>query len=168
MGKMKIGSAGVVSASEQPSLTPAPIISESEMVVEVPKPVVKEVERVVEIPKVKEVVVEIPKPVYSIKEVEHVIQKPKIKVEEIPQVIVKPVFNVKQELQVLDQLQIKLEESVALAQSKVEQINAISAKKAELDERTLARLEQETKLLKQGLGVVIALSVISIVISMVM
>lgn len=169
MGKMKIGSAGSSEVAQAPVIKPEPLVSESiSNVVEVPKPVIKEVEQVVEIPKIKEVVVEIPKPVYTIKEVEHVVQKPKIKVEEIPQVIVKPVFNVKQELHVLDQLQIKLEESVALAQSKVEEINGISAKKVELDERTLSKLEAETKLLKQGLGVVIALSIISIVLSVVM
>lgn len=167
MGKMKIGSGGETVVVESSAPVKQEAVVDKSVEIEIPKPVIKEVERVVEIPKVKEVVVEIPKPVYSIKEVEHVVQKPKIKVEEIPQVIIKPVFNVKQELQVLDQLQIKLEESVALAQSKVEEINKITAQKAELDERTLAKLEAESKLLKQGLVVVIVLSVVSIALSLV-
>ena len=40
----------------------------------------------------------------------------------------------------------------------MDEINKITAQKAELDERTLAKLEAESKLLKQGLVVVIVFS----------
>lgn len=84
------------------------------------------VERVIEIPKpvTKDVIVEIPKPVYKIVEVEEVVQKPRITVEEVPQVVIKPIFSIKQETIVLDQLQRKLDESVALAGSKLATLNA--------------------------------------------
>lgn len=170
MGKMKIGSSGAGSAIQQPEIAvdvSEPIVSFTS--IEIAKPVTKEVEVVVEIPKpvTKEVMVEISKPVYVIKEVEQVIQKPKIKVEEIPQVIVKPVFNVKQELQVLDQLQIKLEESVALAEEKVKKINATTAEQYKQDSRVLSKLEAEAKLIKIALAAVIVLSSVSIILSLV-
>lgn len=170
MGKMKIGSSGTSSV-----IIPADTTSEIPETftwgdpIEIPKPVTKEVEVIVEIPKpvTKEVTVEISKPVYVIKEVEHVVQKPKIKVEEIPQVIIKPVFNVKQELQVLDQLQVKLEESVALAEEKVKKINDASAEQYKQDARVLSKLESETKLIKVALLAVIILSSVSIILSLV-
>lgn len=159
MGTFRIGSGGASPASPQTAT------SENEIQVEIPT--VKEVfvERQVEIPVVKEVAVEVLKPVFKFVDIEEKVQKPKIVVEEVPQVIIKPVFTIKQETVILDQLQKKLDESVKLAQEKVEKINQIEAKRLELDHRTLETLQVETKALKLALYISIALSAIAVVAS---
>lgn len=115
MGKMKIGSGEPVQRASQIQEIPSVVVQEVEHLVEIPKPVTKDV------------IVEIPKPVYKIVEVEQVIQKPKIKVEEVQQSVIKPVFTIKQETIVLDQLQKKLEETVAIALNKLQVLNAQAA-----------------------------------------
>lgn len=125
MGKFKIGSSGISSViPEIESVVEYQDLS-SPMVVDIPKPIIKEYEVVVELPKpvLKEISVEIPKPVYVINEVEHSIEKPKYIVEEMHHTVIRPVFNVKQELQSLDQLQDKIDESVAIAKEKLDVLN---------------------------------------------
>lgn len=112
MGKMTIGSSGTPVLETTPEVITVTAERVVERVVEIPKPVTKDV------------IVEIPKPVYKIVEVEEVVQKPRITVEEVPQVVIKPIFSIKQETIVLDQLQRKLDESVALAGSKLATLNA--------------------------------------------
>ena len=112
MGKMTIGSSGTPVLEPTPEVITVTAERVVERVVEIPKPVTKDV------------IVEIPKPVYKIVEVEEVVQKPRITVEEVPQVVIKPIFSIKQETIVLDQLQRKLDESVALAGSKLATLNA--------------------------------------------
>lgn len=138
MGKMTIGSSGT------PVLETTPKNSEVIMVT-----TERVVEQVVEIPKpvTKDVIVEIPKPVYKIVEVDEVVQKPRITVEEVPQVVIKPIFSIKQETIVLDQLQRKLDESVALAGSKLATLNAQVVQQS-VDN---TELKQEVSNLKQEL-----------------
>lgn len=140
MGKMKIGSTGN-SDVVTPPVTAQMITTEHivERIVEIPKPVTKEV------------VVEIPKPVYKIVEVEQVIQKPKIKVEEVQQSVIKPVFTIKQETIILDQLQKKLEESVAIASNKLQTLNVQAIEQTTGNEqlrKEVSQLKQELSILK--------------------
>lgn len=156
MGKFRIGSG--LSA-------PQTVLPGDEIEVEIPKVTEVAVERIVKIPVVKEVEVDVQKPVFKLVEVEEKVQKPKIVVEEVPQVVIKPVFTIKQETVVLDQLQKKLDESMKIAHEKVEKLNEMSAKKVELDNRTLETLQMETKALKIGIAICMVLSAIAAVAS---
>ena len=157
MGKFRIGTG---------QSTPQTVLPGDEIEVEVPKITEVSVERRVEIPVVKEVSVEVQKPVFKLVEVEEKVEKPKIIVEEVPQVVIKPVFTIKQETVVLDQLQKKLDESMKLAQEKIEKLNQLEANKAELDHRTLETLQVEAKAMKIGLGICIVLSAVAAIASL--
>lgn len=140
MAKMRIGSAGSSSAVEVAAPEISSVVETERIVtVEIPKPVTKEV------------IIEIPKPVYKITEVEQVVQKPKIKVEEVTQTVIKPVFTIKQETIVLDQLQKKVEETVAVASTKLSALNAIILEQnanVEESKKEVESLKDEVKTLK--------------------
>lgn len=147
MGKMKIGSAG---ASEVVAVqsSPTQVISEEKVVtVEIPKPVTKEI------------IVEIPKPVYKVVEVEEVVKKPKIRVDEVTQSVIKPVFTIKQETIILDQLQKKLDESVALASSKLGVLNSAVVEQNMVNNESVKQIE----VLKQKVGKLQIIVIISAV-----
>jgi len=152
MGKMKMGSAGasktIVSPEQPKTITIEEVV---EQVIKIPKPITKEV------------IVEIPKPVYKIVEVDEVVQKPKIKVEEVQQTVIKPIFSIKQETIILDQMQKKLEESVAIATNKLQTLNVQSI------EQTVGNneLRAEVKHLKTELHVVKICAVVSVVVGIV-
>lgn len=151
MGKMKVGSTGSPKVAVVPPVQSQSVQPQIEQVVE----------RIVEIPKpvTKDVIVEISKPVYNIVEVEQVVQKPKIKVEEVQQTVIKPVFTIKQETIILDQMQKKLEESVAIAINKLNALNAcIVQKNAETQE-----LQGELKRVKTELVVLKVCAISSVV-----
>lgn len=157
MGKMKIGSAGAVDAIIAPqqvvSVTTENVV---ERVIEIPKPVTKEV------------VVEIPKPVYKIVEVEQIVQKPKIKVEEVQQSVIKPVFTIKQETIILDQLQKKLDESVAIATNKLQVLNVQAIEQTAGNEQLrteVKQLKSELVVLKIGIVVSVVVGAIAAVAS---
>jgi len=152
MGKFKIGSGIAAPQNIQPG---------DEIEIEMPRFTEISVERRIEIPVVKEVEVEIQKPIFKLVEVEETVQKPKIVIEEVPQVVIKPVFTIKQETVMLDQLQKKLDESLKLAQEKVDKINQLEAFRAELDHRMLETLQVETKGLKIAIGITMILSAIA-------
>lgn len=137
MGKMKIGSG-------EPSQR---LEVKSTEIQTVPNVVLQEVEHVVEIPKpvTKDVVVEIPKPVYKIVEVEEVVQKPKIRIDEVQQSVIKPIFTIKQETIILDQLQKKLEETVAIASNKLQVLNVQAAEHVEQNHELQKEVEQLKK-----------------------
>lgn len=156
MGKFRIGSG--ISA-------PQTVSAGDEIEIEMPKFTEVSVERRIEIPVVKEVLVEVQKPVFKLVEVEEKIQKPKIVIEEVPQVVIKPVFTIKQETVMLDQLQKKLDESLKLAQEKVEKINQLEILKAELDNRMLETLQAESKNLKIVIGISMLLSAVAAIAS---
>ena len=157
MGKFRIGSG---------QSAPQTVLPGDEIEVEMPKITEISVERRVEIPVVKEVPVEIQKPVFKLVEVEEKVEKPKIIVEEVPQVVIKPVFTIKQETVILDQLQKKLDESVKLAQEKLEKLNQLEAARADLDHTTLETLQVEAKAMKIGLGICIILSAVAAIASL--
>ena len=144
---MKIGSAG---ASEVVAVqsSPTQVISEEKVVtVEIPKPVTKEI------------IVEIPKPVYKVVEVEEVVKKPKIRVDEVTQSVIKPVFTIKQETIILDQLQKKLDESVALASSKLGVLNSAVVEQNMVNNESVKQIE----VLKQKVGKLQIIVIISAV-----
>lgn len=120
-----------------------------------------EVERVIEIPKpvTRDVIVEIPKPVYKIVEVEEVVQKPKIRVEEVQQSVIKPIFTIKQETIILDQMQKKLEESVALASNKLQALNAQVVQQNTGNEELLS----EVRKLKSDITVLKFCAIVSVI-----
>jgi hypothetical protein len=157
MGKFRIGSGQSL---------PQTVSAGDEIEVEMPKFTEITVERRVEVPVVKEVEVEVQKPVFKLVEVEEKVQKPRVVIEEVPQVVIKPVFTIKQETVVLDQLQKKLDESVKLAQEKLDELNKSHAERAELDHRTLETLQVEAKALKIGLGVCMFLSAVAAIASL--
>ena len=96
---------------------------------------------------------------YKIVEVDEVVQKPRIKVEEVQQVVIKPIFTIKQETIILDQLQKKLEESVALATSKISVLNAcVVEKNVETNE-----LREELIVVKKQINVLKLCTIISAV-----
>jgi hypothetical protein len=127
-------------------IVPTYVEKTKEVVVEVPKPVTKEV------------VVEIPKPVYKIVEVEEKVQKPKIKVEEVTQSVIKPVFTIKTETVVLDQLQKKLDETAALATSKLSALKSVIVQQHDEVETTKKELDS----IKQDLKLIKTLAVLSV------
>jgi hypothetical protein len=157
MGKFRIGAGQSAPQSVSPG---------DEIEIEMPKITEVSVERRVEIPVIKEVSVEIQKPVFKLVEVEEVVQKPKVIIEEVPQVVIKPVFTIKQETVMLDQLQKKLDESLTLAQEKLEKMNQLEANKAELDHRMLETLQVETKALKIAVGISMLMSAIAAIASL--
>lgn len=148
MGKMRIGSAGNSEITEVAPVTAQTVTTEHivERVIEIPKPVTKDV------------VVEIPKPVYKIVEVQEVVNKPKIKVEEVQQTVIKPIFTIKQETIILDQLQKKLEESVAIASNKLQVLNVQAIEQTAGNQE----LREEVKKLKSELSVLKACAVASV------
>jgi hypothetical protein len=156
MGKFRIGSG----LSAPQTVSPG-----DEIEVEVPKITEVSVERIVKIPVVREVEVEVQKPVFKLVEVEEKVQKPKVIIEEVPQVVIKPVFTIKQETVMLDQLQKKLDESLTLAQEKLDKLNQLEAIRAELDHRTLETLQVESKSLKIVVGICMVLSAIAAIAS---
>jgi hypothetical protein len=153
MAKMRIGSAGSSSAVEVAAQEVSSVVETERIItVEIPKPVTKEV------------IVEIPKPVYKIVEVEQVVQKPKIKVEEVAQTVIKPVFTIKQETIVLDQLQKKVEETVAVASSKLSALNAVVIEQQlsnEAQSKELHEAKLEVKALKTLVIVSVVLSAVA-------
>lgn len=153
MGKMRIGSIGNAEV-----VTVAPVTAQTKTTEHV-------VERIVEIPKpvTKEVIVEIPKPTYKIIEVEQIVQKPKIKVEEVQQTVIKPIFTIKQETIILDQLQKKLEESVAIASNKLQVLNIQSIEQTAGNQE----LREEVKDLKTELKILKTCVIVSVVVGIV-
>ncbi|NDB56208.1 hypothetical protein EB169_10315, partial [archaeon] len=120
-------------------------------------------------PITKEVIVEIPKPVYKIVEVENIVQKPKIKVEEVTQTVVKPVFSIKQETIVLDQIQKKLDETVAVATSKLSALNSIiKEQRSELEssKTELTGLQKEINALRILVLTSAGLSLVTVIVSL--
>lgn len=157
MGKMKIGS------GESSQRVPQPQAVEVQTV---PNVIIEEVEHIVEIPKpiTKEVIVEIPKPSYKIVEVEEVVQKPKIKIEEVQQSVIKPIFTIKQETIILDQLQKKLEETVAIASNKLQVLNIQAVEHVEQNDRLQEEVEQLKKEI-DSLKLYVAVSIVAGVIA---
>jgi hypothetical protein len=148
MAKMRIGSAGSSYAVEVAAQEVSSVVETERIItVEIPKPVTKEV------------IVEIPKPVYKIVEVEQVVQKPKIKVEEVAQTVIKPVFTIKQETIVLDQLQKKVEETVAVASSKLSALNSVVIEQ-QLSNEAQSKELHETKLEVKALKTLVIVSVV--------
>ena len=152
MGKMKIGSGGEAVVVQS---APAQIVSEEKVVtVEIPKPVTKDV------------IVEIPKPVYKIVEVEEVVKKPKIRVDEVTQSVIKPVFTIKQETIILDQLQKKLDESVALASSKLGVLNSTVVEQNMVNEESIKRLEKLSERVNKLQTILIISAICSVLVAL--
>lgn len=152
MGKMKIGSGGETVVVQS---APAQIVSEEKVVtVEIPKPVTKDV------------IVEIPKPVYKIVEVEEVVKKPKIRVDEVTQSVIKPVFTIKQETIILDQLQKKLDESVALASSKLGVLNSAVVEQNMVNEESIKRIEKLSERVNKLQTIVIISAICSVLVAL--
>lgn len=156
MGKFRIGSGQSAPQSVSPG---------DEIEVEIPKVTEVSVDRVVQIPVVREVEVEVQKPVFKLVEVEEKVQKPKVIIEEVPQVVIKPVFSIKQETVMLDQLQKKLDESLKLAQEKLEEMDKLRLDRVELDHKMLETLQIEAKTIKIGICLCVFLSTVAIVAS---
>jgi uncharacterized coiled-coil protein SlyX len=152
MGKMKIGSGGETVIVQS---APAQIVSEEKVVtVEIPKPVTKDV------------IVEIPKPVYKIVEVEEVVKKPKIRVDEVTQSVIKPVFTIKQETIILDQLQKKLDESVALASSKLGVLNSTVVEQNMVNDESIKRIEKLSERVNKLQTIVIISAICSVLVAL--